>query len=341
MTQEQTGGIHMRKDTPTMKDVARLAGVSQPTVSYVINGSASISQEVKDRVNNAIQALNYKPNYNAKALKTNTSKIVGIIIPDVVNQYYARLLQILEEDLQAKRYHLIIYSTSYDGTIEETSVRSLMSYNVHAIITLYQFTNPKCWDLLKDYGKPAVAIEGGQYCTKLGIPCINVDSHLGGYMATRHLLGLGRRRIAYVHQNSDIDALQERRNGYIEAMRAAGLFREEDIFTTKNPNDKWNEGKNLGKRLAQLPYDGIITCSDLIAVGVIRELLHAGKKVPDDVSVVGYDDVPIAELFIPALTTIAQPLEEICALAIKTIFDASARDVLPTLQPQLIKRESA
>ena len=331
----------MKKDSPTMKDVARLAGVSQPTVSYVINGSASISQEVKNRVHDAIRQLNYKPNYNAKALKTNTSEIIGIIIPDVVNQYYARLLQILEEDLNAKKYHLIIHSTSYDGAIEESSVRSLMSYNVHAIITLYQFTNPICWKLLKDYGKPTVAIEGGQYCTKLGIPCINVDSHLGGYMATRHLLGLGCRRIAYVHQNSMIDALQERRSGYIEAMKAAGLFREEDIFCTKNPNDKWNEGKSLGKQLARLPYDGIITSSDLIAVGVIRELLHAGKKVPDDVCVIGYDDVPIAELFIPALTTIAQPLEEICALAVKSIFDTSGKVVLPTLQPQLIKRESA
>lgn len=331
----------MRKDTPTMKDVARLAGVSQPTVSYVINGSASISQEVKDRVNSAIRQLNYKLNYNAKALKTNNSEIVGIIIPDVVNQYYARLLQILEEDLHNKNYQLIIYSTSYNSAIEESSIRSLISYNVHAIITLYQFTNAKCWDLLKDYGKPAVAIEGGSYCAKLGIPCVNVDSHLGGYMATRHLLGLGRRRIAYVHQNSDIDVLQERRSGYIEAMKTAGLFHEEDIFTTKNPNDKWNEGKNLGKLLARLPYDGIITCSDLIAVGVIRELQRAGKKVPEDVSVIGYDDVPIAELFIPALTTVAQPLEEICALAIKSIFDAGDKTALPTLQPQLIKRDTA
>lgn len=330
----------MRKDNPTMKDVARLAGVSQPTVSYVINGSASISQEVKDRVFSAIRQLNYKPNYNAKALKTNNSEIVGIIIPDVVNQYYARLLQILEEDLHAKNYQMIIYSTSYDGAIEESSVRSLLSYNVHAIIILYQFTNSKCWDLLKDYGRMVVAIEGGSYCAKLNIPCINVDSHLGGYMATRHLLGLGRKRIAYVHQNSDIDALEERRNGYIEAMKAAGLYHPEDIFITKNPNDKWNEGKNLGKRLSRLPYDGIITCSDLIAVGIIKELLHTGKRVPEDVSVIGYDDVPIAELFVPALTTIAQPLEEICALAIKTIFD-SEKTVLPTLQPQLIKRESA
>jgi len=334
----------MSKDNPTMKDVARLAGVSQPTVSYVINGSASISKEVKERVNEAIRQLNYKPNYYAKALKTNSTEIVGIIIPDIVNQYYARLLQLLEEDLHAKNYQVIIYSTSYNGKLEETSVRQLLAYNVHAVIALYQFSNKKCWDLLKAFGKPVVAIEGGSYCASLGIPCINVDSRLGGYMATRHLLGAGRRRIAYIHQNSDIEALQERREGYVEAMKAAGLFQSTDIFVTKNPNDKWNEGKLLGRKLALHPYDGIIVCSDLIAVGIIKELQRAGKQVPEQVAVVGYDDVPIAELFIPALTTIAQPLEEICAIAIEIIFSAADRSAdipVPTLQPKLVKRESA
>ena len=334
----------MSKDNPTMKDVARLAGVSQPTVSYVINGSASISKEVRERVNEAIRQLNYKPNYYAKALKTNSSEIVGIIIPDIINQYYARLLQLLEEDLHAKNYQVIIYSTSYNGKIEETSVRQLLAYNVHAIIALYQFTNKKCWDLLKAFSKPVVAIEGGSYCASLGIPCINADSRLGGYMATRHLLGMGRKRIAYIHQNSDIEALQERCEGYMEAMKAAGLFQPTDIFVTKNPNDKWNEGKMLGKKLALHPYDGIIACSDLIAVGIIKELQRAGKQVPDQVAVIGYDDVPIAELFIPALTTIAQPLEEICAIAIEIIFSPADRGAgipIPTLQPKLIKRESA
>ncbi len=334
----------MSLNKPTMKDVARLAGVSQPTVSYVINGSASISAEVKARVNDAIKELNYKPNYIAKALKTNSSDIVGIIIPDILNQYYARLLQLLEEDLHNKNYQVIIYSTSYNGRIEETSVRQLLSYNVHAIIALYQFTNKKCWDLLKGFNKPVVAIEGGTYCASLGIPCINVDSHLGGYMATRHLLAMGRKRIAYVHQNSDIEALRERCDGYIEAMKAAGLYQPTDIFTTKNPNDKWNEGKSIGKKLALHPYDGIIACSDLIAVGIIKELQLCGKHVPEEVAVIGYDDVPIAELFIPSLTTVAQPLEEICAHAMEIIFNQNNKDdssPAPTLQPKLIKRETA
>lgn len=334
----------MSYEKPTMKDVARLAGVSQPTVSYVINGSASISAEVKARVNDAIRKLNYKPNYYAKALKTNNSDIVGIIIPDILNQYYARLLQLLEEDLHNKNYQVIIYSTSYNGRIEETSVRQLLSYNVHAIIALYQFTNKKCWDLLKGFNKPVVAIEGGSYCASLGISCINVDSHLGGYMATRHLLAQGRKRIAYVHQNSDIEVLKERCDGYIEAMKAAGIYQPTDIFTTKNPNDKWNEGKMLGKKLALHPYDGIIACSDLIAVGIIKELQRCGKHVPEEVAVIGYDDVPIAELFIPSLTTVAQPLEEICAFAMEIIFNSENKDEnspAPTLQPKLVKRESA
>ena len=331
----------MGKASPTMRDVAQLAGVSQATVSYVLNGTASISQEVKARVHAAIQALNYKPNYNAKALKTRSSDIVGVIIPDITNQYYARLLQILEEALHARNRRVVIYSTAYRPEIEENAIASLTACNAYAIITLYQFTNPKCWEQLRATRRPAVAIEGGSACAQYGIPCVNVDSHLGGYMAARHLLGLGRRRIAYVHQNSGIDALQERMSGYIEAMRAVGLFREEDIFVTRNPNDKWNEGKTLGKLLARCPYDGIITSSDLIAIGIIKELQACGRRVPDDVAVVGYDDVPVAELFIPALTTIAQPVNEICTLALEAIFRDERTSPLPTLQPQLIKRDSA
>lgn len=334
----------MSSDRPTMKDVAKLAGVSQPTVSYVINGSASISDEVKRRVNDAIQALNYKPNYYAKALKTNTSESIGIIIPDIVNQYYARLLQIIEEGLHAKHYQIIIYSTSYDADIEEQSVRQLLSCNVYGVITLYQFTNIKCWDLLVSSGVSLVAIEGGSYCAKLGIPCVNVDSHLGGYMATRYLLGRGCKRIAYIHQNSNIDALVERYSGYEEAMKQANLFQPNDIFITKTPDNKWVEGQTIGKRLAMLPFDGIVASSDIIAVGIIKELQLYGRKVPDDVAVVGYDNVPIAELFIPALTTVAQPLEDICSLVIEMIFRKSSNRfsfIVPTLQPKLIHRDSA
>lgn len=333
----------MQNSRPTMKDVAKLAGVSQPAVSYVINGTGNVSEAVRERVNKAIETLNYQPNYLAKALKTQTSNLIGIIVPDIINQYYSRLLQIMEEELRKKHFEIIICSTSYDPAQERSSILHLISFNVYGIVCLYQLMDKACWDLLKSYHKPTVAIEGGSYCASVGIPSINVDSHLGGYMATRHLLGLGRKRIAYIHQNSDNEALEQRMGGYIEAMKSAGLYRAENIFITQTPNNKWAEGTVLGKRLAIMPFDGIITSSDIIAVGIIRELLSFGRDVPNDVAVVGYDNVTISELFIPALTTIAQPVNEMCALAVNTLLTISgnsAPSAIPTLQPILIRRDS-
>ncbi len=327
----------MSKERPTMKDVADLAGVTQPTVSYVINGTANISGEVREKVNQAIRELNYKPNYFARVLKTNKTDIIGVVIPDISNEYYARITYTAESMLKKKGYTIIIYSTNYDREVEEKSIKQLLTYNAEGIIIMYELGNPKCWDMLQNSGKTAVVLEGGNNCGN--IPCINTDNYFGTYTATKYLLSKGRKKIAYIGQNVKIEALEERCRGYREAMEEAGLLHEDLICNTSGPGDKWREGVILGHRLATSDVDGVIVSSDIIAVGILKTLLIAGKRIPHDVSIIGYDDIPLAELFVPALTTVAQPIEQMCSLAVEMI--GSIKELKnESLKPKLVIRET-
>ena len=127
----------MRKGRPTMKDVAALAGVTQPTVSYVINGTATISEEVKEKVNRAIKELNYEPNYTARALKTNRSEIIGILIPDISNEYYSRMVSLISTMLRKRGYTTMVSSTNYEKDTEMDSLRKMLTYNVDGMIVAY------------------------------------------------------------------------------------------------------------------------------------------------------------------------------------------------------------
>lgn len=324
-----------------MRDVARLADVTQPTVSYVINNTAAISDEVKDRVNNAIRKLNYKPNYFARALKTNRSDMIGIMIPDILNEFFVSIVNEIEKMLHQENFNIVIQSTNYNADIEEKGLRSLINYNVEAIIFTYQPAGKNSCKILQEYGRPAVILEGGSRCN--GIACINTDNFYGGFTAAKYLLDHGRKQIAYIGQHSHIEALHERRRGFSEAVKEYGFDNPNIEFETSKPGDKWDEGIKLGGELLKYSFDGLVVSSDVIAVGIIKSFLTIGKKVPDDIAVIGYDDIPLAKLFVPSLTTIAQPVKEMCTMTVQKILQGLKGETVTDelVKPALICRDTA
>jgi DNA-binding LacI/PurR family transcriptional regulator len=329
------------KKQPTMWDVARLAQVTQPTVSYVINNTANISNEVRKRVNRAIKELNYKPNYFARGLKTNKSNMIGIVVPDILNEFYACIVNDTEKMLLRERFSIVIQSTNYDAVFEEKGLHSLIDCNVEAVIFAYQPVGKDSYKILKEYGRPVVLLEGGLNCD--GIPCINTDNFYGGWKAANYLLDQGKTRIAYIGQHSHIEALRDRRLGFYEAMKEHKLDDSFIEFETGDPGNKWDEGIKLGKELLRHPLDGIVVSSDVIAVGILKSFLTAGKKVPEDIAVIGYDDIPLAKLFVPSLTTVAQPLKEMCSMVVQKILQGLKGENITDelLKPELILRETA
>jgi DNA-binding LacI/PurR family transcriptional regulator len=327
------------KKQPTMRDVAKLAEVTQPTVSYVINNTANISDEVRERVHRAIRELDYKPNYFARGLKTNKSNMIGIVVPDILNEFFAFIINETEKLLARENYGILIQSTNYDATLEEKALRSLVDYNVEAIIVAYQPGSRNSRTILRNYHWPVVIFEGGTACK--GIPCINLDNFYGGWTATQYLLEQGRRRVAFIGQNSYIEALRDRCRGFLEAVKEYGASGE--VFETSGPGNKWEEGIRLGERIVRYPLDGIVVSSDVIAVGILKSFLTAGKRIPQDIAVVGYDDVPLARLVVPALTTMAQPVQDLCSIAVQKILRALKGEPITgeLLRPRLIVRETA
>ena len=233
------------KKLPTMRDVAKLAEVTQPTVSYVINNTANISDEVRERVNLAIRKLNYKPNYFARGLKTRKSNIIGIVIPDMLNEFYASIINETEKLLLRESYDILVQSTNYDTVLEEKALRRLVDYNVEAIIVACQPGGKESCNILREYGRPSVILEGGKTCG--AISCINTDNFYGGYTAAKYLLDKGRKKIAFIGQNSYIEALSERCRGFIEAVKDYKADRI--LFETSGPGNKWDEGIKLGEQL--------------------------------------------------------------------------------------------
>lgn len=332
----------MAEKKTTMKDVARLAGVTQPTVSYVLNGTASISEEVRERVLKAVETLNYRPNYNAVALKTRRTNEIGIIIPDITNTYYSSMVSMLERELTKMGYLGFFGSTGYQKKTEREILDRFLYHNVDAFIIAYQLGDPECWKMLKNSGKKAITIEAGK--AGEGFPGIEMDNHFGAYNAVKRLYEEGRRHIVYISQTYGIEALILREQGYIDAVKDFGVQKEPVILSTDITEGKWKAGTQIGEQLADAKeIDGILVSSDEIAVGLIKTLMSSGINIPGDISVIGYDNIPLAELYIPGLTTVAQPIEEVCVKAgemIGKLMRGESAESL-VLRPELIVRETA
>lgn len=328
----------MRKGRPTMKDVAALAGVTQPTVSYVINGTATISEEVKEKVNRAIRELNYEPNYTARALKTNRSEIIGILIPDISNEYYSRMVSLISAMLRKRGYTTMVSSTNYEKDMEMDSLKKMLTYNVDGMIVAYQLLNEKCWNVLKESGCNGVVLEGGSAAE--GLSCMNTDNFYGAYEAVKFLQKQGKKYIAYVGQHTDLEAIRDRFQGYQKAMEEEGMYDPKLVYETEGPGDKWQEGIHLGKKLLQSGADGILVSSDIVAAGILKVFLNGQKKIPEDVAVIGYDDVPLAEVFVPAISTVAQPIREMCRFAVEQVTGRQKEKKTEVLKPKLVLRET-
>ena len=332
----------MKKKSYTMKDIAQLSGVTQPTVSHVINGTASISKEVTDRVNRVIRELNYRPNALAKGLKTNKTNIVGLIVPDVGNGYYALVARAVESALVKMGYAVFLACTGYDEALERNYLDNLLQYNVEGIVIAYQLTNRLSIDKLIRMNKPFVTLDDELW--KNPASSVHINHFEGGYAATEYLLGIGRKRVAYVSEPLAMEAIKERLAGYRKAHADLGLDVDKNLIVTAHSvYDKFKMGYELGRKIVERNPDGIFAASDVLAFGVLRALSEAGKRVPEDIALVGYDDVPMAKVATPALSTIAQPVSKMVEIGIEKLVAMMQGETIQNdkmLKPKLVVRET-
>ncbi|WP_340616775.1 ribose operon transcriptional repressor RbsR [Xenorhabdus entomophaga] len=327
----------------TMKDVARLAGVSTSTVSHVINENRYVSENVKKKVNAAIEELNYAPSALARSLKIKQTKTIGMLVTTSDNPFYSEVVRGVERNCYERGYSLILCNTEGNVTRMSRSMETLLQKRVDGLLIMCAETQRPSSDVLRRYPLvPMVIMDWSPFDISNDI--IKDNSLQGGEMATNYLINRGFRKIACVTGPQDKTPACQRLAGYQKAMQSADL--EIPAGYEVYSDFEFAGGFSSMKQLLQLPDppEALFAGNDAMAIGAYQALYQAGLSVPDDISIIGYDDIAIAPYLIPPLTTIHQPKDELGKLAIDSLLyrmdnpESEPKELI--LTPKLIERSS-
>lgn len=331
----------------TMKDVADRAGVTIGTVSHVINHTASISEETTRRVRKAIEELNYVPNNIARNMRAKTNNRVGLMIPNLTNNFHASIASLFVDLADQNNYVVHIMGYEYSVDREKDELRSLMEYNVGTIVIVNGFGDEKFIDELLDRGIHVILAD--RRTNMQGVSYVEYDNKRVYRDIISMLKGKGYRSIGYISEALDIINIYDRYWGFQKAMEEFGYqVNPEHIYISKrfcldNAKNGYLYVKELleKKKREELP-DVFIASSDLLAIGVMRALYEAGYKVPGDFGVIGCDDLQISAFTQPGLTTISQDRERLCQELWKMILAKNRGEQVENvvLPQKMILRES-
>ena len=314
-----------------LKTIAQKAGVSTATVSNVINGNHhKVSRETIERVQKIIEETNYKPNATARSLVSKKSNIIGVVLPNIaedqsfsVNPHYAQLLSLLEQYIRNQGYYMMMRCVQKSKEI----IPLFSSWNVDGIIFLGTFWG-EVEEIKQRLNVPMVFID--TYAEDLGIANVGVDDYKGGWLSAKYLLSKGHRKIAFVTPNiSKLDVMQHRYEGFRDACAEAGV--EIGNKNTYLANTWYDSGVEAGKRIAaaETAYTAVAVVSDIAAFGVMEGLRMGGKRIPEDVSVIGFDNLLECQYSHPRLTTISQNIEQKASKAGEWLFRMIRKEPMP------------
>jgi DNA-binding LacI/PurR family transcriptional regulator len=322
-----------------MSDVGRLAGVSHQTVSRVINDSPHVRPQTRERVLKAMLELGYRPNFVARALVTGRSKTIGAVSFDTTLYGPASTLFGIERAAHEAGYFIIVASLkALDRASLADAVERLRRHGVDGILVIAPNVEGADALLHAPGDAPLVAVEAGP---DRGVPVVAVDQFAGAAGATRHLLDLGHETVWHIAGPPEFIESRERLEGWRATLEAAGGEVPPALMGDWSPR----AGYDLGRRLSQDPtVTAIFVANDQMALGVLRALHETGRGVPEDVSVVGFDDVPEAPYFLPPLTTVRQDFDELGSRGVRQLLrmiDAGERlPPGPRVVPELVVRDS-
>jgi LacI family transcriptional regulator len=327
---------------PTIYDVARLAGVSTATVSRALNGTGQIAPTTRTAIEGAVERLGYRPNTIARSLVTKSTQTIALLLPDITNPFYAALVSGIQQYALLHDHTMLLCTTEGDPEREEQYLELLHAKQVDgALVDGLVLPSERIARFVRE-GFPIVCLDRDIDSTS--IPLVQVDNRLGGSLATEHLLALGHSRIAHVTGALPLGISEDRLAGYREALAGAGIAGDDALVAEGRFTE---EGGYEATRtlLERSPgFTAVFAANDLSAVGVLNAISESGRRVPDDVSVVGFDDLRLSAFTSPPLTTIQQPAREIAQRATEILFDLThgkeVRQLRHVLAPTLVVRAS-
>ncbi|MCM3629905.1 LacI family transcriptional regulator [Paenibacillus glycanilyticus] len=282
----------------TIRDVAKHAGVSVATVSRMINDTGYVHEDTRRKIETAIRELHYTPNEVARSLYKRKSRLTGLLLPDITNPFFPELARGVEDEMQLHDLRIIFGNSDENKAKEKEYIQTFVQNNVVGIIASTSFPDS---EMYRKLNIPVVFLDR----TADNRPSVYADGREGGRMAAREIADRGSRRVTVMRGPRHIRPAQDRYEGAVEALGERGIMF--NVFQTTSFSfteaEAW--AKELFERYPET--DGVIASNDIVAAAVLHEALRLGKKVPNDVQIIGFDDIPLSRLLTPSLTTIRQP----------------------------------
>lgn len=303
----------------TIKEIAEKAGVSKATVSRVLNNSKPVNDDIKKRVLEVIESTNFKPNAVARSLSMKKSHLIGIIIPDLSNPVFSRIISGIEADIRNRDYSLLITATDFNIDMKIQHIQILKDKGVDGLILVTDHGNEAFFDAMLDFKKPIIMI--GSDSTVEAIPTIKIDNYKASCEATQFLIKSGYKNIGMIR-----GPLTDPHSGFERFMGFRDTMMRADLYDEKRTVEGWysfDDGyKGMKKLLNACPtIDAVYCACDLMAVGAMKFATESGLRIPEDIGFLGFDDVDIARMYTPSLSTVKQPFEQKGKLAIETLID--------------------
>lgn len=324
----------------TIRSVAEEAGVSIGTVSKVINDSGKISENTRKKVFQAMRKLNYKPDAAAASLRGKRTKLIGLLVPDISNPFYAGIARSIEDRSHEVGLNVMLCSTDNNTEKEKNYLALLTSQRVDGLVVASAFRSTVLLQETIERGIPSVLI--ASEIPQLSINTVTVDDYKGGYLATSHLLDLGHKDIAIISEN--VRSNEPRLAAYRDSLREAGIdVKPEYIMKTEATILK---GYECAKKLLLLEEKptAIFACNDLLAAGVIQAAKELELDLPRELSVVGFDNTVLSTTTAPMLTTVSQPIKQMGAkvvnLLLQEMEESKGYKERLLMAPELIVRQS-
>ena len=327
---------------PTIKDVALHAHVSVTTVSHVVNQTRFVSERARVRVQTAIDELKFVPSALARSLRNNRTHTIGMMIPNCSNPYFAEIVRGIEDTCFDAGFNVILCNSDDRPQKQAQYIRVLHEKQIDGLIVLSSGGDDELGDLLRAVDVPKVLVD--REVDQLAVDLVEVNHEAGGHLAMRHLLALGHRRVACITGPLGLSSAVQRLRGYRRALEEAGFAADPHYefaadFTSAGGYAAMQHLLTLAK-----PPTAVFACNDLMAIGAMCAAAAGGLRIPQDLSVIGFDDIALAAFSSPPLTTIAQPKHQLGGLAARILLERIAKPGRKLrreiLQPDLCLRGS-
>lgn len=301
-----------------IEEVAREAGVSVATVSRVLNKSNVVAVKTRIKVESVIKKLNYEPNMLGRNLRRSESRMILALMPSISNPFYTKIVHGIEDIARKFGYSVLLCQTDSDLDREKIYINLLKQKLADGLISMDPTLDV---GILKEVGNKYPIVQCCEYSKELDIPYVTIDNFNAGYKAVKHLLSIGKKRIAIINSDKRFLYARLRQQGYEKAIKEAGIeYKDEYVINGELDFESGQRGMKQLLSLEEKP-DAVFLVSDVLAIGALKSIKEANLSVPEDIAIVGFDNIQFATMMNPSITTIAQPMYRIGCESCKMLID--------------------